>query len=85
MPDLGVRLQLFILAYNMGNYLRGLSRPKAVKAWSLPSVQRKRITTGARLVRHAQRLVCQMAEVAVPGDVWAAGLGRRSGLRLRPG
>jgi hypothetical protein len=80
-----VRLQLFILAYNLGNFLRRLALPKAVKEWSLQSVQLKLIKTGARLVRHARRLVFQMAEVAVPGDVWAAVLGRISCLRLLPG
>jgi hypothetical protein len=48
-------------------------------------VQLKLIKTGARLVRHARRLVFQMAEGAVPRDVWAAVLGRISCLRLVPG
>ncbi|MDP6495391.1 MAG: IS1380 family transposase, partial [Dehalococcoidia bacterium] len=51
-----VRLQLFILAYNLGNFLRRLCLPKAVKHWSLRSVQIKLIKIGARLVRHARRL-----------------------------
>jgi hypothetical protein len=80
-----VRLQLFILAYNLGHCLRRLTRPKAVMEWSLRSVQLKLIKTGARLVRHARRLVVQMAEVAVPRDVWMAILERIGGLRLVPG
>ena len=36
-----VRLSLFILAYNLGNFLRRLCLPKAVKHWSLRSVQVK--------------------------------------------
>mgnify|MGYP003288564530 CR=1 FL=1 len=79
------RLQLFILAYNLGNFLRRLTLPKVVKDWSLQSVQLKLIRTGARLVRHAGRLVFQVAEGAVPRDVWAAVLGHISGLRLLPG
>ena len=43
------------------------------------------VKTGARLVRHARRLVVQMAEVAVPRDVWMAILERMGGLRLVPG
>jgi DDE family transposase len=74
-----------MLAYNLGNFLRRLTLPKAVKEWSLRSVQLKLSKTGARLVRHARRLVFQRAAVAVPGDVWAAVLGRISGLRLVPG
>jgi hypothetical protein len=80
-----VRLQLFVLAYNLGNFLRRLTLPKAVKEWSLQSVQLKLIKTGAKLVRHARRLVFQMAEVAVPRDVWGAMLERIGRLRLVPG
>jgi hypothetical protein len=80
-----VRRQLFILADHLGHFLWRLTRPKAVMAWSLRSVQLKLVKTGARLVRHARRLVFQMAEVAVPRDVWMAILERISGLRLVPG
>jgi hypothetical protein len=80
-----VRLQLFILAYTLGNFLRRLTRPKVVMEWSLRSVQLKLVKTGARLVRHARRLVFQRAEVAVPRDGWMAILERIGGLRLVPG
>ena len=80
-----VRLRLFMLAYNLGNFLRRLTLPKAVKEWSLRSVQLKLIKTGARLVRHARRLIFQLAELAVPREIWALVLGRISGLRLVPG
>jgi Transposase DDE domain group 1 len=80
-----VRLQLFILADNLGNFLRRLTRPKAVKEWSLRSVQLKLIKAGARLVRHARRLVFKMAEVAVPRDVGMAIRERIGCLRLVPG
>ena len=46
-----VRLSLFVLAYNLGNFLRRLCLPKAVKHWSLRSVQVKLIKMGGRLVR----------------------------------
>ena len=52
-----VRLWLFILAYNLGNFLRRLYLPKAIKHWSLRSLQVKLIKIGGRLVRHARRLV----------------------------
>jgi hypothetical protein len=77
--------QLFILAYNLGNFLRRLTLPKVVKGWSLQRVPLRLIKTGAGLVRQARRLVFPRAAVAVPGDVWAAVLGRISGLRLVPG
>jgi hypothetical protein len=80
-----VRLQLFILAYNLGNFLRRLGLPKAVKDWSLRSVQVKLIKIGGRIVRHARRVVFQLAEVAVSRDLFAAILGRIARLRLAPG
>ena len=80
-----VRLQLFVLAYNLGNFLRRLALPKAIAAWSLRSVQVKLIKTGARMVRHARRIVFQMAEVAVSRALFAALLKRIDRLRLASG
>ena len=75
------RLQLFVLAYNLGNFLRRLALPKVVKEWSLRSLQMKLIKTGAKLVHHARRLVFQLAEVAVSKEVFAAVLERIERLR----
>jgi len=80
-----VRLALFILAYNLGNFLRRLCLPKAVKAWSLRSLQVKFIKIGGRLVRHARRLVFQLAEVAVPREVFQQVLERIGRLCAAPG
>jgi hypothetical protein len=80
-----VRLQLFILAYNLGNFLRRLGLPKAVKDWSLRSLQVKLIKIGGRIVRHARQIVFQLAEVAVSRDLFAAILGRLTRLRLALG
>jgi hypothetical protein len=44
-----VRLQLFVLAYNLGNFPRRLALPEAVKDRSLRSVQVKLVTKGGRL------------------------------------
>jgi hypothetical protein len=77
-----VRLQLFILAYNLGNFLRRLGLPKAVKDWSLSSLQLKLIKIGGRMVCHARRIIFQLAEVAVPKQLFAAILERID--RLRP-
>ena len=59
--------------------------PKAVRAWSLQRAQLTLVKAGARLVRHARRLVVQGAEVAPPGDVWMAMLERIGCVRLVPG
>jgi len=79
-----VRLQLFVLAYNLGNFLRRLCLPKAINDWSLRSLQVKLIKIGGRIVRHARRFVFQLAEVAVSRDLFAAILERITRLSLPP-
>ena len=71
-----VRLALFVLAYNLGNFMRRFALPKDVSHWSLSSIQLKLIKIGARVVCHSRRTVFQMAEVAVPEAVFAALLER---------
>ena len=80
-----VRLWLFILAYNLGNFLRRLGLPREVKEWSLRSLQVKLIKIGGRMVRHARRIVFQLAEVAVSWELFAAILDRLRCLRVVPG
>ena len=80
-----VRLWLFILAYNLGNFVRRLAFPESVKHWSLRSVQTKLIKIGGRLVRHARRLVFQLAEVIMTRDVFSGVLERISKLCPAPG
>jgi len=80
-----VRLQLFVLAYNLGNFLRRLCLPKAINDWSLRSLQVKLIKMGGRIVRHARQIIFQLAEVAVTRDLFAAILGRITGLCPSPG
>jgi len=79
------QLQLFILAYNLGNFMRRLGLPKAVKDRSLRSLQVKLIKMGGRIVRHARRVVFQLVEVAVSRDLFAAILERLTRLRPAPG
>lgn len=80
-----VRLQLFILAYNLGNFLRRLCLPKAIENWSLRSIQVQLIKMGGRIVRHARQVTFQLAEVAVPRDLFAAILERIARLCPSPG
>jgi len=63
--DNQTRLQLFALAYNLGNFLRRLALPRSVKHWSLTTLREKLIKIGAKVIRHARYAVFQMAEVAV--------------------
>ena len=80
-----VRLGLFIMAYNVGNFLRRLVLPESMKHWSLTSLQTRMIKTGGRLVRHARRLVFQLAEVLVSREMLGGILERIRQLRLAPG
>ena len=80
-----VRLRLFVLAYNLGNFLRRLGLPKAIKDWSLRSIQVKLIKIGGRIVRHARQIIFQLAEVVVSREIFAAILERISRLSLAPG
>ena len=79
-----VRLSLFILAYNLGNFLRRLCLPNAVKHWSLWSVQVKLIKMGGRLVRHSRRLIFQLSEVSVPRRLFQGVLDRIGRLSPAP-
>jgi len=63
--DNQVRLQLFALAYNLGNFLRRLALPKRVKQWSLRTLRVKLIKIGAKAVKHARYVTFQTAEVMV--------------------
>ena len=80
--DNQVRLQLFALAYNLGNFLRRLALPRAVKHWSLTTLREKLIKIGAKVVTHSRYVIFQMAEVAVPQWLFRAILERIR--RLRP-
>jgi Transposase DDE domain group 1 len=66
-----VRLQLHALAYNLGNFMRTLAMPKAEQPWSLTSLHEKVIKIGAKVVSHARYVTFQMAEVAVPRQMFA--------------
>jgi hypothetical protein len=49
-----VRLQLSVLADNLGNLWRRLVLPKRIDHWSLTSVQQRLVKTGGRVVKHAR-------------------------------
>ena len=57
-----VRLQLSVLAYNLGNLWRRLILPPGIKRWSLTSLQQRLVKTGGRLVKHARYYWLLLAE-----------------------
>ena len=76
-----VRLGLFVLAYNLGNFLRRLALPSKIKHWSLRSLLVKLIKIGAKVVRHNRYTTFQMAAVAIDQTLFAEILARIKRLR----
>ena len=66
-----VRLQLHVLAYDLGNFMRTLAMPKTVERWSMTSLREKLIKIGAKIVSHGRYVAFQMAEVAIPKNLFA--------------
>ena len=80
--DNQVRLQLFTLAYTLGNFLRRLALPQGVKHWSMTTLREKLIKIGAKVVSSSRYVVFQMAEVSIPRGLFRAILHRIQQLRL---
>ena len=49
-----VRLQLHVLAYNLGNFMRTLAMPETAQPWSLTSLREKLIKIDAKVVSHGR-------------------------------
>ena len=79
-----VRLQLHVLAYNLGNFMRTLAMPKAAEPWSLTSLREKLIKIGAKVVSHGRYVTFQMAEVAVSRQMFADILSLIARVRASP-
>ncbi|MCK4804756.1 MAG: IS1380 family transposase, partial [Spirochaetes bacterium] len=75
------RLCLFVLTYNLGNFLRRLALPGKIKHWSLRSLLVKLIKIGAKVLRHSRYVTFQMAEVAISKEIFAKILSRINRLR----
>ena len=70
------------LAYNLANSLRQLALPRSIRSWNLTTLREKLVKIGATVVAHARYVIFQLAEVAVPRQLFAAILGRIGRLRL---
>src|SRR3954463_16051966 len=79
-----VRLQLHALAYNLGNFLRTLALPDAVKQWSMTTLRQRLVKIGARIVRHGRSITFQMAEVMVSRGLFQQILAAIAALRPSP-
>ena len=58
--------------------------PTAIRDWTLTSLREKLIKIGAKVVSHGRYITFQMAEVAIPRDMFAELLRRIAALRSRP-
>jgi hypothetical protein len=74
-------LQLFALAYNLANCLRELVLPKPIRGWTLTTLREDDQDWCEGRQAH-QDVVCQLAEVAMPRQRFAALLERIGRLRL---
>ncbi len=79
-----VRLQLHALAYNLANFMRTLALPEEVEHWSLTTLREKLVKIGAKVVRHGRYVTFQLAEVAVPRDLFRKILRKIDDLRRKP-
>jgi len=79
-----VRLQLYALAYNLGNFLRTLAIPVPIKNWSLSGPKEKLIKIGAKVVSRGRYVAFQMAEVAIPRQIFQEILRLIAELRSQP-
>ena len=53
-----------------------LAHPKSVRQWSLTTLKEKLVKIGAKVTRHAEYVTFQLAEVAVPRQLFASILER---------
>jgi hypothetical protein len=58
--------------------------PQAIKQWSLTSLREKLVKIGAKVVRHGRYVIFQMAEVAVPRELFQEILRLIAELRQQP-
>ena len=63
-------LQLHALAYNLGNFLRTLATPEPIEDWSLTSLKEQLIKIGAKVASHSRYIAFQIAEVAIPRQMF---------------
>ena len=58
--------------------------PKEVKHWSLMTLREKLVKIGAKVVNHSGYVIYQLAEVAIPRQLFAEILRLIDGLRPAP-
>ena len=64
--------------------MRTLALPDTAEQWSLTTLRENLVRIGAKIVRHGRYIVFQMAEVAIPRDLFADIFRRIDRLRTTP-
>jgi hypothetical protein len=64
------------MAVDLANFLRRLALPKNIRQWSLTTFREKLVKIGAKATWHSKYVFFQLAEVAVPRQLFAAILER---------
>src|SRR5262245_28657013 len=65
------RVPLFALADNLANFLRELVLPSRIRGRTLTTLREKLIRIGAKVVAHVLYVISQLAEAAVPRQLFA--------------
>ncbi len=81
--DNAVGLQLHALAHNLANVMRMLALPKEMEHSSLTTHREKLVKIGAKVVRHGRYVTFQLADVAVPRELFRKILSLIDDLRRR--
>ena len=55
----------------LGNFLRTLATSEPIQDWSLTSLREKLIKIGAKITSHRRYVTFQMAEIAIPRNLFA--------------
>ncbi len=66
------------------SHKRTLALPKEVEHWSLSTLREKLVKIGAKVVSHGRYVTFQLAEVAVPRELFRKILSLIDDLRPRP-
>ncbi len=64
--------------------MRTLALPKGVEHWSLTTLREKLVKIGAKVVSHGRYVTFQLAEVAVPKELFRKILSLVDDLQRRP-
>jgi hypothetical protein len=69
---------------NLRNFLCALATPEPIKNWSMTTLREKLIKISAKVVTHGRYVAFQLAEVAIPRNLFADILRMIAELRSPP-